>query len=192
VFPEEIQQYEDEGLWTGLILALLYENAQKDSRWRAYLDILPEGLDVPTMWSEEDRAELKGTSLDGKLDEEELKSMYDDIVKPMMKKYPALFPKLESNPLFAFAMFKRMGSIIGAYSFTNDFVAMTPMADMLNHATGKNNARLYVDDEAAMPSGESDEEDADPADAEPAAKRRKTSEDALIERNKKEETDGFV
>lgn len=172
---------------------MLFENAQKDSRWREYLDILPETLNVPTMWSAEDREELAGSSLDGKLSEDELKSMYDEEIKPLMAKYPALFPKAATNPLFSFDVFKRMGAIIGAYSFTNEFVAMTPMADMLNHATGKNNARLYVDaDEEGESADGSEDEEGEKGEDAPAAKRRKTKEDALAERNKRELAQGFA
>lgn len=46
--------------------------------------------------------------------------------------------------------FRRFSSIVMAYSFTDDQteeVCMVPVADILNHVTGKNNARLFYNDD---------------------------------------------
>ncbi|RKP17292.1 SET domain-containing protein [Rozella allomycis CSF55] len=40
------------------------------------------------------------------------------------------------------------GSIVSSYSFTeDDIIQMVPLADVLNHKTGFNNARLFYDSE---------------------------------------------
>jgi hypothetical protein len=47
--------------------------------------------------------------------------------------------------------FQHLASVVSSYSFSDDMsahVCMTPMADLLNHSTFRNNARLYYADDA--------------------------------------------
>jgi SET domain-containing protein 6 len=130
--------------WNALILTMMWESTNPKSRWRPYLDLLPESLETPAFWTESDLEQLKGTSIYDSIGLTEIRGDYDRFIVPMIEKHKQLF---DAN-VHTFDLYKRTGSLIMAYSFsTEEEVAMMPMADMLNHRTGFNNARLMDDED---------------------------------------------
>ncbi|XP_057965883.1 ribulose-1,5 bisphosphate carboxylase/oxygenase large subunit N-methyltransferase, chloroplastic-like isoform X2 [Malania oleifera] len=49
--------------WVSVALFLIREKLKGDSKWRYYLDILPQRTDSTVYWSDEELAELQGTQL---------------------------------------------------------------------------------------------------------------------------------
>jgi SET domain-containing protein 6 len=60
--PEEWSSLKN---WTPLILVMMWESKQPDSRWREYLDIMPTTFDSLMFWSPENLAELQGSTIVG-------------------------------------------------------------------------------------------------------------------------------
>lgn len=140
--------------WNGLILAMMYEDSQPQSHWRTYLDILPQTLNTPVFWTDSQLKLLTGSAIVDHIGAKTIKSEYNTYVAPLLKKKELYtVPEAEIAAIkakfFNFEQYKRFGSLIMAYSFTDDDdrVSMVPMADMLNHRTGFNNARLYFNQE---------------------------------------------
>ncbi|XP_074640987.1 N-lysine methyltransferase setd6-like [Tubulanus polymorphus] len=149
--------------WVPLLVSLLYEYTSPHSRWRPYIDLVPDfkELDPPMFWERKERAkELKGTGIHDAVEKdlENIKKEFNKIVLPFMKKHPETFP----SECHSLDMYKKMVSFVMAYSFTepenedalndisNDNVStlpvkplpmMVPLADVLNHIA-KNNANL--------------------------------------------------
>lgn len=140
--------------WNRLILAMMYEDSQPSSHWRTYLDILPRTLNTPVFWTSSQLDLLSGSAIVDHIGAKKIKSEYNTYIAPLLKKAelyegsPAPMDETKSK-FFNFDQYKRFGSLIMAYSFTDDEneVSMVPMADMLNHRTGCNNARLYFNQE---------------------------------------------
>ncbi|CAO3637854.1 unnamed protein product [Cunninghamella blakesleeana] len=150
--------------WTPLILCMMYEINNKESFWKPYFDVLPRTFTTPMFWP--DLKSLEATGIIGKIGKEEADQIYDEQLIPIIKAHPALFdPKTHTKELFHIC-----GSIIMAYSFHDEskesdyknidedsdedsddeeegIILMVPMADMLNHKTGYNNARLFYEPE---------------------------------------------
>ena len=53
-------EHPDVNTWTPLILALMHEHGSPASRWRAYLEALPDWrhLPHPMFWSDQQRSQL--------------------------------------------------------------------------------------------------------------------------------------
>lgn len=169
--------------WNGLILAMMYEDSQPASHWRTYLDILPRSLNTPVFWTDSQLKQLTGSTIVDHIGARTIKSEYNTYIAPLLKKtdlytVPATEIAAVKAKYFNFEQYKRFGSLIMAYSFTDDEdrVAMVPMADMLNHRTGFNNARLYFNQE--------DES----AEAKPEAEIPESVEAAKTKTNKKAKT----
>uniref|UniRef100_A0A6B2L374 N-lysine methyltransferase n=1 Tax=Arcella intermedia TaxID=1963864 RepID=A0A6B2L374_9EUKA len=137
--------------WNKLIVSLMWEDLNPKSPWRPYLDILPKTLNTPLFWDTKDLELLAGTDVEAELGADVIRNDYDTNILPLIEENRSIFSKAVDH----FPSYKRFGSLVMAYSFTNlnDEVVMVPMADMLNHKTGHNNARLF------MSQGESDEEE---------------------------------
>eukprot|EP00042_Codosiga_hollandica_P024158 m.99964 g.99964 ORF g.99964 m.99964 type:complete len:547 (+) comp51451_c0_seq5:35-1675(+) len=137
--------------WTPLILALMYEFQRKASPWEPYLKALPavSALTHPHFWTETERTDLlEGLPLQ-QLVEEDLENIavqYDEVVRPFLKRHPTVFSPKVCTLLY----FKQLSAILMSYSFTDDVsgrVCMAPMADLLNHSAGRNNARLFYSED---------------------------------------------
>ncbi|KAG0379053.1 hypothetical protein BGX24_001857 [Mortierella sp. AD032] len=143
------------------------------SHWKPYFDILPTEFSTPMFWSDEELKELAGTGVIDKIGREEAESIFMEKLWPMISAHPDLFPtgqaEQHKNEAGYLSIFHRMGSLIMAYAFHDTLpdknqdedmdsdeededeeeeeekvnVSMVPMADMLNHKTGHNNARLF-------------------------------------------------
>lgn len=156
--------------WNPLMICMIYEYGRgAASHWKSYFDILPMEFSTPMFWSAEELKELAGTGVIDKIGREEAESIFKEKLWPLISAHPDLFPMTEQQDKEAgfLNVFHRMGSLIMAYAFHDTLpdkdededmdsddegdeeeeekvnVSMVPMADMLNHKTGHNNARLF-------------------------------------------------
>ncbi|KAI8081935.1 uncharacterized protein B0P05DRAFT_538703 [Gilbertella persicaria] len=146
--------------WSPLILCMMYESQKEDSFWKPYFDVLPKHFTTPMFWEESDLKALEGTDILSKIGKEEAEATFENEIKPLITKYANLF----DATVHTLELFHTCGSLIMAYSFNdelqktveeggdseeeeeeedNGLISMVPMADMLNHKTGYNNARLF-------------------------------------------------
>ncbi|KAF6030023.1 SETD6 [Bugula neritina] len=165
---EFIQQNEDSlrsnSGWLPLILALMYERLNPESKWREYLDTFPNfhDMELPMFWplSELD-SELSGTGMVHSVatDIQNMRKEFEEVLLPVIERNPEIF-RHEKFRDFQFA--KQTSAFIMAYSFTDDITSnqddeddsddeadsapstiMVPMADLLNHVPD-HNAELNV------------------------------------------------
>ncbi|KAF9289821.1 hypothetical protein BGZ68_008544 [Mortierella alpina] len=154
--------------WNPLMMCMIYEYCRGgDSHWKPYFDILPMEFSTPMFWSAEDLQELAGTGVMDKIGKDEAESIFAEKLWPLIKSHADLFPVQDQDEGAFLKIFHRMGSLIMAYAFHDTLpgqdededmdddeddedeeeekvtVSMVPMADMLNHKTGYNNARLF-------------------------------------------------
>ncbi|KAG0293957.1 hypothetical protein BGZ96_002007 [Linnemannia gamsii] len=154
--------------WNPLMICMIYEYGRgATSHWKSYFDILPMEFSTPMFWSAEELKELAGTGVIDKIGREEAESIFKEKLWPLISAHPELFPTEHQDKEAGFLnVFHRMGSLIMAYAFHDTLpdkdededmdeddeddeeeekvnVSMVPMADMLNHKTGHNNARLF-------------------------------------------------
>ena len=130
--------------WFPLIVALMVELKLPSSKWRAYLDLLPDGLETPLFWSEEETKMLAGTDIAERIGGEQVQRDFDTIVAPFMRAHGDVF----REDVHTFQLFRLAGSIIMAYAFTDEEsgeIKISPMADMLNHVPD-HNAQLFEQD----------------------------------------------
>ncbi|KAI8062134.1 hypothetical protein BC940DRAFT_309610 [Gongronella butleri] len=164
-----------QGGWTALILCMMYELDRADSFWKPYFDVLPREFSTPMFW--DDWSSLQGTGIMNKIGKEEADQCYDEQILPIIQAHPDLFDTaVHTKHLFhvcgslimaysfheevpADETSKKEGN--GAHDDSLDdseedeeeededqgLIAMVPMADMLNHKTGYNNARLFHEPE---------------------------------------------
>ncbi|CAC5404604.1 SETD6 [Mytilus coruscus] len=143
--------------WVPLLLSLMYEYNNPQSKWRPYLDLVPDfkQLDLPMFWTETERKSLlKSTGVIEAVDKDinNISTEFNDIILPFVKKHSDLFGECCLNLEF----YKQMVAFVMAYSFTeppdDEFddsppPMMVPMADILNHVA-KNNAQLAFEKDA--------------------------------------------
>ncbi|KAI9259641.1 hypothetical protein BDA99DRAFT_440228 [Phascolomyces articulosus] len=156
--------------WNPLILCLMYESQLSDSFWKPYFDVLPKEFSTPMFWNKQDLDALQGTDIIEKIGKEEAEAMFNKEIQPIIKDHPNIFNVDVHNV----DLFHQCGSLIMSYSFHDEIatpkkeqeggqndeddeeeqeeeeglLAMVPMADMLNHKTGYNNARLFHEPES--------------------------------------------
>lgn len=144
--------------WGSLILVMLYEYLQgESSRWKPYLDVLPEIFDTPIFWSESELKELEGTCLTTeKIGKQESEDMIRSRLLPVIQQNPKVFYPKGARQLSEEELLQlthRIGSTIMAYAFDLDnendqsedeeegwvedrdgqtMLGMVPMADILN------------------------------------------------------------
>jgi len=131
--------------WVPLMWAIILERIDNgDSFWKPYFDVVPDWIDLPSTWSKDEQAQrLCGTGLDSLIPE-----TGGQFKKFFLARKDA-FPQTRSLSVGEFErLFHFAGSLISAYSFTEDAgriedIAIVPLADILNHRTGCNNARLF-------------------------------------------------
>jgi SET domain-containing protein 6 len=155
-----------------LILCLLYEHFQgAQSKWRPYLDILPERFTTPMFWSGEEIGELQASSVVQRIGRDEAEEMIAAKIIPVVRANESVFfpggNVLGDEELVELA--RRMGSTIMAYAFDlekdeeeeqedeeDEWVedreektelGMVPMADVLN-ADAEFNAHINHGEDA--------------------------------------------
>ncbi|KAG0052635.1 hypothetical protein BGZ83_002351 [Gryganskiella cystojenkinii] len=154
--------------WNPLLLCMIYEYCRGSaSKWSPYFDILPMEFSTPMFWSQEELKELAGTGVVDKIGRNHAEEVFNEKLWPLIKANGELFPVKEKDQSSFITIFHRMGSLVMAYAFHDSIpgkdededmeeeddedeeeeekvnVSMVPMADMLNHRTGFNNARLF-------------------------------------------------
>ncbi|KAG0259965.1 hypothetical protein BG011_002241 [Mortierella polycephala] len=153
--------------WNPLMMCMIYEYCRgSESHWKPYFDILPEEFSTPMFWSNEELEELAGTGIIDKIGREEAEAVFKEMLWPLISANLEVFSAQGKDEAAFMKIFHRMGSLIMAYAFHDTLpgkdededmdddedeeeeeekvnVSMVPMADMLNHRTGHNNARLF-------------------------------------------------
>ncbi|XP_072164344.1 N-lysine methyltransferase setd6-like [Diadema setosum] len=155
--------------WVPLILTVMYEYGNAQSKWRPYLDLFPDynELDPPMFWDSSFlEQELQGTGVPEVVvgDIHKMTREYEEVALPFIEKNPDIF----STEVHTLELYKKIVAFVMAYSFTDpgndddedddddagndddDDKAgrgssrdpmMVPLADALNHIA-KNNAHL--------------------------------------------------
>jgi len=150
---ELIEQHEGElesdSNWSRLIVSLMYESNNPDSKWKTYLDLFPgyNQLDLPMFWSSfEFENFLNHTCVKDNVlkDFDNMKKEFETIIMPFLKENKEKF----SEKCFDFEYYKKLAAFVMAYSFTDptddlhvEGPMMVPVGDILNHIA-KNNAEL--------------------------------------------------
>lgn len=132
--------------WAALLIALMVEWTTDTSKWTPYLKALPRlnTLTHPHFWPAADVAKLAPVGLcqDITQDLQDIEHEYRTVVLDYMHRNPGVL----DPAIHTLEMYTRLATLVMSYSFTDDTtggVAMIPVADLLNHRTGCNNARLF-------------------------------------------------
>ncbi|KAI7848909.1 hypothetical protein BDC45DRAFT_295288 [Circinella umbellata] len=157
--------------WNPLILCLMYESQRSDSFWKPYFDVLPKEFSTPMFWDRQELNALEGTDIVEKIGKEEAEVMFVQEIQPILKDHPEIFNSDVHNVdlfhqcgslIMSYSFHDEKatlkmtqknddnGNDDGEENEDDDeeeeeegLLAMVPMADMLNHKTGFNNARLF-------------------------------------------------
>ncbi|KAK4442741.1 ribosomal lysine N-methyltransferase [Podospora aff. communis PSN243] len=159
--------------WTLLILILIREYLDPNSKWKPYLSILPSTFTTPMFWPPTLLSHLQSSSILPKIGHASATAMIQSRILPIIASHPTLFFPPGSTPLpeaDLTTLAHRCGSAIMAYAFdleTDDqdppqdqdddewiedrdgktMLGMVPMADMLN-ADAEFNAHINHGEEA--------------------------------------------
>ncbi|KAJ3677394.1 hypothetical protein LUZ60_003118 [Juncus effusus] len=129
--------------WVGIALFILREKMLGDeSKWKPYLDILPESTNSTLFWSEEELSEIQGTQLLSTTMsvkdyvQSEFSKVQEEIINPNRNLFPG---KLNSEDfLWAFGILRSR-----AFSeLRGDNLALIPFADLVNHSNEINSEEL--------------------------------------------------
>ncbi|TXT05058.1 hypothetical protein VHUM_03878 [Vanrija humicola] len=162
-----------DGGWARLILCMMWEES-RESKWGGYLRNMPRTFDSPMFWGDADQAELRGTDIETRIGKADAEADYHAKLAPLLAARTDLFPAGSEH--FSLDAYHVQGSRILSRSFTipisraggpitepeededgdedeeEEVAVMVPMADMLNAAYERDNARLFAE-------GEEEEED---------------------------------
>ncbi|MCD7460730.1 hypothetical protein HAX54_044310 [Datura stramonium] len=119
--------------WISLALFLLREKRRDDSKWKYYMDVLPECTDSTIYWSEEELSEIQGTQLlSTTLSVKDYVKNEFQKVEEVIRRNKQLFPfPITLDDFFwAFGMLRsRAFSRVG-----NQNLMLVPFADLANHS----------------------------------------------------------
>lgn len=105
--------------WGSLILIMMYEYLLgNQSKWKPYMDILPETFDTPMFWSDEELSQLQASATLTKIGKASAEEMFRSRLVPAIRSNPAIFRSSGAHSdedLIRLA--HRMGSTIMAYAF---------------------------------------------------------------------------
>jgi SET domain-containing protein 6 len=165
---ESLDEHPNRGLLV-LILTMMYEKAAgPKSRWKSYLDVLPQSFNTLMWWSMNELKEFQGSSILERIGKDEADNLFATNLVPVIEKDPTLFGfDATSNMVEAVLQEAHViASQIMSYGFdvernddgaglgedgwaTDDedeseegFKAMIPFADMLNADADRNNVWL--------------------------------------------------
>lgn len=145
--------------WSRLILSVMYEANNPESKWKSYLHLFPnyDLLDMPMFWDKDNFDKLESTCIhkNVKIDIVNMKNEFETIILPIIKENKQYF----SDRCLEFDYYKRIVAFVMSYSFNNPdedpeelepdeaFIGpmMVPVADILNHIA-KNNAQLQFEE----------------------------------------------
>lgn len=144
-FKTDILRNASKAGWSRIMWAIVLERLSGEpSFWKAYFDIVPGQFNLPISWSEADKDWLAGTGVLEMIGEpeEDFRQNFAKIAKKMALAKDLPLERLRELYFYA-------GSLVSSYSFMEEdgCIVMVPMADMLNHRTGHNNARLFFEKE---------------------------------------------
>ncbi|XP_019165014.1 PREDICTED: ribulose-1,5 bisphosphate carboxylase/oxygenase large subunit N-methyltransferase, chloroplastic [Ipomoea nil] len=130
--------------WIAVALFLLREKYRGgDSKWKYYLDVLPECTDSTIYWSEEELAEIQGTQLlsttIGVIDyvQNEFQKVEEQVILPNKQLFP--YPITLEDFLWVFGILRSR-----AFSrLRNQNLILMPFVDLINHS-----ARVTSEDHA--------------------------------------------
>ncbi|KAF9490655.1 SET domain-containing protein [Pleurotus eryngii] len=160
--------------WAGLILCMMWEEANH-GRWAAYLASLPSRFDTPMFWSEEEIAELKGTSVVEKLGKADAEHEFYKKLLPAVESRKDLFFPHHIPVYYTLEKFHIHGSRILSRSFTVD-----PPAS---------GSGYYQDEEASAVNGSSHAMDVDELSPEAS---HEGSGDVDVDTDNEDEDEGIV
>lgn len=102
-----------------LLLVLLYEHLLGDqSRWKAYLDVLPKEFNTLMFWTDEEVKELQSSAVVDKIGRESAESVFDSIIVPLVRQSPSTFYGSETmSDTGLKSLAHKMASIIMSYAF---------------------------------------------------------------------------
>ncbi|KAI0683143.1 SET domain-containing protein [Cytidiella melzeri] len=168
--------------WAGLILCMMWEEAQStESRWNAYMSILPSKFETPMFWDEAELEELKGTSVVDKIGKAEAEKDFYSKIVPLIQSRTDLFRPEQVPQCYTLERYHIMGSRILSRSFQVSKWESEAQKQSDGEPSGPEAADTSADSAAAMDvddptsvaeqdveeSGEDDDEDEnedDPAD----------------------------
>lgn len=134
----------------------MIEIQRGNSKWQAYISVLPLELDSLVFWTEEELKDLQASAVVNKIGKADAEELYHSKVAPL------------NIPGADLDLFHKAASIIMAYAFDipedepeenteiadelvpdeeKTVLTMIPLADMLNADAHRNNARLLCDNE---------------------------------------------
>jgi len=152
---DDVMRHASKAGWSRIMWSVCLEKLSGSSSfWQPYfsavifvfcftdimLDILPEKFNLPISWSEEDKSRMEGTGVLEMIGDPE------QDFRQTFAKTGAKMPACTALPVDTLrALYFYSGSLVSSYSFMepDGTILMVPMADMLNHRTGHNNARLF-------------------------------------------------
>ncbi|KAI8021181.1 hypothetical protein LOK49_LG03G00688 [Camellia lanceoleosa] len=121
--------------WVSVALFLIREKKLgDDSKWRYYIDILPEYTDSTIYWSEEELSEIQGTQLLSttmgvkEYVQSEFEKVEEEVILPHKQLFP--FPITFDDFLWVFGILKSR-----AFSrLRGQNLVLIPLADLINHS----------------------------------------------------------
>ncbi|KAK6362081.1 hypothetical protein TWF730_005780 [Orbilia blumenaviensis] len=109
---QRIPSLAEKSQWTSLILTVMYEASQPDSKWRAYFDSLPTQFDTLMYWTQDELKELEGSAVVNKIGKEEAETMYAEEIKTFIDAHGDVFEGVDVS----LEAFHKAGSWIMAFS----------------------------------------------------------------------------
>lgn len=105
--------------WSSLILIMMYEYLLGNrSRWKPYMDILPEAFDTPMFWSGDELAQLQASATVTKIGKASAEAMFRSRLLPAIRGNPTIFHSSgEYSDEDLVRLAHRMGSTVMAYAF---------------------------------------------------------------------------
>ncbi|KAL2546727.1 [Fructose-bisphosphate aldolase]-lysine N-methyltransferase [Forsythia ovata] len=121
--------------WISVALFLLRERFREESKWKIYIDILPEYTNSTIFWSEEELSEIQGTQLLSttlgvkEYVQNEFLKIEEDIILPNKQLFP--IPITLEDFFWAFGILRSR-----AFSrLRNQNLVIIPFADLINHSS---------------------------------------------------------
>lgn len=125
--------------WSPLMWSIILERREGASSFqKPYFDSVPQKINLPCEWPTEDQKYLRRAAIYNHMQMDF--SDQDFAFKSIAKRAKLEIPNIIEE-------YRAAGSLVSAYSFCDGkLVCMVPFADLLNHKTGCNNARLFFED----------------------------------------------
>lgn len=105
--------------WSALILIMMYEFFLGDqSKWKPYMDVLPQTFDTPMFWSADELSYLQASATVKKIGKVDAEEMFRTRLLPAIRSNPSVFLSSDGcSDQDLITLAHRMGSTIMAYAF---------------------------------------------------------------------------